>query len=207
MRRLSWMDTTALSIANAIDRLHIGVLLIDIDGVSSYRNGAADRMLEQRAGLQLMPGGRIRCTALRAQRSLDAAVHDSVHGRLSSPRRIAIRDAEGKLRLVLVVTMLRGELIPWSGADEPCAMVFIHQPASAASDVDSSRWQDVLQLTPAEVRLARLIATGYDPSACAALLDVSITTIRTQLRSLFQKTETRRQPELVALLTFLLQVT
>ncbi|MDG9929383.1 MULTISPECIES: helix-turn-helix transcriptional regulator [unclassified Pseudomonas] len=59
---------------------------------------------------------------------------------------------------------------------------------------------ELFQLTPAESRLAGLIAQGLSPEDCAARLGVSINTVRSQLRSLFRKTDTERQVELAGLL-------
>lgn len=56
---------------------------------------------------------------------------------------------------------------------------------------------ELFQLTPAERRLAELLAQGLTPEACALRLRVSINTIRSQLRALFRKTETERQSELI----------
>ncbi|AYC32249.1 helix-turn-helix transcriptional regulator [Pseudomonas cavernae] len=58
---------------------------------------------------------------------------------------------------------------------------------------------EIFQLTPAERRLAELLAQGLSPEHCAAKLGVSINTVRSQLRALFRKTETERQTELVNL--------
>ncbi|MDH4585188.1 PAS domain-containing protein [Pseudomonas sp. BN415] len=60
---------------------------------------------------------------------------------------------------------------------------------------------DLFQLSPAELRLAELVTQGLAPEACAERLNVSINTIRTQLRALFRKTETERQAELANLFT------
>lgn len=207
MRRLSWMDASSSSIACAMDRLRVGVLLLDADGIILYRNEAAGVALERRDALRSSGARRLCCADASAQRALVAAVRAAARGILDAPRRIANRDGTGGLRQVLVVAMVRGELMPWSGAEEPCAMVFVHKPTMALTDAEGVRLQELLHLTPAEVRLAMQLAAGNDPAACAALLGVSITTVRTQLRSLFQKTDTRRQPELIALLTFLLRLT
>lgn len=65
-----------------------------------------------------------------------------------------------------------------------------------------SQWlADLFQLSPAEQRLADLLIQGLTPEACAERLNVSINTVRTQLRALFRKTETERQSELVTLFT------
>jgi DNA-binding CsgD family transcriptional regulator len=59
----------------------------------------------------------------------------------------------------------------------------------------------LFQLSPAEQRLADLLCQGHPPETCASILNVSINTVRSQLRALFRKTETERQAELVGLLT------
>jgi DNA-binding CsgD family transcriptional regulator len=55
-------------------------------------------------------------------------------------------------------------------------------------------------LTPAETKLAILIAEGIDLETAATRLCVSVQTIRSQLKSIFAKTNVSRQAELVALL-------
>jgi DNA-binding CsgD family transcriptional regulator len=55
-------------------------------------------------------------------------------------------------------------------------------------------------LTPAEGRVAALIAQGIAPERAAERLGVSRETVRNQLRAVFAKTGTHRQSELVALL-------
>jgi DNA-binding CsgD family transcriptional regulator len=55
-------------------------------------------------------------------------------------------------------------------------------------------------LTPAEARLACIIARGAPPDIAARELKISRETARNQLKSVFGKTDTHRQSELVALL-------
>jgi DNA-binding CsgD family transcriptional regulator len=60
--------------------------------------------------------------------------------------------------------------------------------------------QGLFNLTPAEARVACGIAAGRTVDTLAAAFAVSVGTIRVQLRSVFEKTETTRQAELVQLL-------
>ena len=55
-------------------------------------------------------------------------------------------------------------------------------------------------LTPSEARLACIIARGAPPNIAAQELKISKETARNQLKSIFAKTDTHRQSELVALL-------
>jgi DNA-binding CsgD family transcriptional regulator len=56
------------------------------------------------------------------------------------------------------------------------------------------------RLTPSEARLACIIARGASPQIAARELKISRETARNQLKSVFAKTDTHRQSELVALL-------
>jgi DNA-binding CsgD family transcriptional regulator len=66
--------------------------------------------------------------------------------------------------------------------------------------------QRVFDLTNAEVRLAQGVARGDSLEEVAAGLGIKISTARTQLSSIFAKTQTRRQAKLVALLGRLAQL-
>jgi DNA-binding CsgD family transcriptional regulator len=66
--------------------------------------------------------------------------------------------------------------------------------------------QRVFDLTHAEVRLAQGIARGDSLEEIAGGLRIKISTARTQLASIFAKTQTRRQAKLVALLGRLAQL-
>jgi DNA-binding CsgD family transcriptional regulator len=59
----------------------------------------------------------------------------------------------------------------------------------------------LFDLTPAEARLAREVATGASMQAAAANLNLSIETVRTYLKRVMAKTGTRRQAELAVLLS------
>lgn len=55
-------------------------------------------------------------------------------------------------------------------------------------------------LTNAEARLAACIADGYSLEQCRENIGVTLATARSYLKQVFQKTETRRQAELVGLI-------
>lgn len=61
--------------------------------------------------------------------------------------------------------------------------------------------RNVFHLTPAEARLADLMGEGDDLAAASVKLGVATSTLRTHLKSIFQKTGTSRQADLVALIT------
>lgn len=60
--------------------------------------------------------------------------------------------------------------------------------------------ENIFGLTPAEARLAVQIAAGDTLAQYADAIGISVATARSQLSSIFAKTQTARQAELVALL-------
>ena len=53
-------------------------------------------------------------------------------------------------------------------------------------------------LSPAQLNLAELLASGQDLTTAAVEMSVSVNTVRTQLRRMFEKTQTHNQPALVS---------
>jgi DNA-binding CsgD family transcriptional regulator len=102
-------------------------------------------------------------------------------------------------------------VIPCPG-DKPVVMQDqFHRPGSETSVVvlldrnarsgpNPDTLQQMFGLTAAETQLALRLAQGDAPLDVARSRRLSRTTIRSQLAALFQKTETKRQAELVALL-------
>jgi DNA-binding CsgD family transcriptional regulator len=81
------------------------------------------------------------------------------------------------------------------------ALTFYH-PRSAPP-VDEQVLAAAFDLTPAECRIAHLLAEGHTQKEIAARVGVQHDTVRKQLQSVFQKTATRRQPDLLRLLLHL----
>jgi DNA-binding CsgD family transcriptional regulator len=59
----------------------------------------------------------------------------------------------------------------------------------------------LFRLTPAECRVALLLGEGHAPPAIAELIGVSTNTLKTQLASIYRKTGTSRQGQLVRMLS------
>lgn len=80
--------------------------------------------------------------------------------------------------------------------------VLVDPDARLTPDIGTLR--AMLDLTPAEARLAVALQSGNDVSEASVQLHISPETARKHLRSIFAKTGTRRQADLVALISNLL---
>ncbi len=120
------------------------------------------------------------------------------HSYSTSGGNVSVTRRGRKLPLKLLVTPLGPTRsgTDWPTEDAALVVASRHKPASARAAV---MLQKQFNLTPAEIRLMQLVGEGIEPMQMAEQLSVSITTIRTHLQRLFDKTGTRRQAELVRL--------
>jgi DNA-binding CsgD family transcriptional regulator len=79
-------------------------------------------------------------------------------------------------------------------------MILLITGAGRANPPGMEILQTLFDLTPAEARLARALAGGASPDETATQLGVRVSTVRSQLKSLFAKLGVNRQAQLVALL-------
>lgn len=88
---------------------------------------------------------------------------------------------------------------------QPVALVLVHGRADPQESA-GLLLQHIYGLTPAEERLALMILQGESPGTAAARLQISLSTVRSQLSSVLQKTGAQRQADLVRRLSALLLV-
>jgi DNA-binding CsgD family transcriptional regulator len=104
-----------------------------------------------------------------------------------------------KLPVIVRMRIWRSDGAAHLPAQEVCALLTLNvlgpKPGPPAAILART-----FRLTPAEAKLACVIARGASPGIAARELKISRETARNQLKSVFAKTETHRQSELVALL-------
>jgi len=191
--RIGRLESTLASFDALVDRLSAPVLLVDGSGVLHYANSAGQEALRQARFLTLR-NGRVWPRSARQERQFAetlaaAAVEPSAS--------MLIHDGENRTA-ALIIQSLRGQadLICMPRADR---VIFLVR-AEERPPVDSVRLQVLYGLTPAETRLAEHLALGENLEEIGERFRLSRETLKSQLRSLFAKTRTGRQSELVALL-------
>jgi DNA-binding CsgD family transcriptional regulator len=104
-----------------------------------------------------------------------------------------------KLPVIVRMRIWRSDGAAHLPAQEVCALLTLNvlapKPGPPAAILAKT-----FRLTPAEAKLACVIARGASPEIAAGELKISRETARNQLKSVFAKTDTHRQSELVALL-------
>jgi DNA-binding CsgD family transcriptional regulator len=106
----------------------------------------------------------------------------------------------GKKPLQVVAGPIRPEMSALSG--RAVAVAFITHPEKRPPS-QAEMLRLLFGLTPAEVKLAASLLQANSLSEAADLIGVGRETVRSQLKSIFVKTGTRRQSQLIAMLVSL----
>ncbi|WP_212407255.1 helix-turn-helix transcriptional regulator [Bradyrhizobium liaoningense] len=132
-----------------------------------------------------------------ADRMLRRAIEALDRNDPPTPRSFAARGEDAQAAMVAHVVPVRGSardiLVRSTG-------VLILTPVTRPDAPPVELIQSLFDLTPAEARVARGLAVGDTLDEIAAASGLSRNTIRSQLRGALEKTGSRRQAELVALL-------
>jgi DNA-binding CsgD family transcriptional regulator/PAS domain-containing protein len=197
--RLATLDGQPTSAAEMLNRLPHAVLLVDAGARVIFANQAATRILGGGNGLSLDPDG-LKAETTEDTRRLRQTIADyaepaSELGGGGGRFQLSRRD-RGPLTVLLIRHRTQ---VTWTDILRPTAILFVTE-AEQAAVLRSERFSHDFGLTRAEAVFAVEISKGDGLQATASRLGVSLTTVRTHLAHVFDKTGTRRQAELVRLM-------
>jgi DNA-binding CsgD family transcriptional regulator/PAS domain-containing protein len=191
--------------AEALDALRCGVVLTNRDGDILHANRSAEHMLQD-GGVLKGTGGTLSARTPAAAQELRKAI------RLAAGNETLL----GKTGLAISLSgpaaaPVLAHVLPMSGSElrtqlrpEAVAAVFVGASTATALELTADETKDYLRrrfgLTAAEANVALEIVQGDGREAVADRLGISMTTVRTHLTHIFEKTGVRRQAELVRLL-------
>jgi len=195
------LQTKAELGAMAIDALAMPMLIVDKTGTILHLNTAADNLLNQKQGGLVCKMGKLSATTLVQRNKLAALIvsattHPAVGGGLF----LQVGDDNRQL----FATPLPAASAFAQDFQTPLALVFVLESNKNLSTLQMLG--TLYDLSPAELRVASALLNGKSLETAAHEAHVSFNTVRTQLQSLFRKTGTSRQPELVVLLSQLPQL-
>jgi DNA-binding CsgD family transcriptional regulator/PAS domain-containing protein len=185
-----------------LEQIAHAVLLLDGTGCVLHANHAGRSLLDSHDGLQLrrsqLVGVRWDETSRLATILAGCAAPQPLSGEM------LLRREDGHALLLAAVPLTGHAGAPFGEARcRICVMVL--DPGSNDGHL-ARRLVALFGLTAAEARVAAAIAEGTSPADIAEAHGVTLPTIRTQTRLVYDKLEVRRQAELVRLLTLLGQL-
>ncbi|MGM9482382.1 helix-turn-helix transcriptional regulator [Roseateles sp. NT4] len=185
-------------LASSLDVLAMPTLLFDEFGRLAHSNRSADTLLASRQALWVEHGHLVTRDA-EATRSLNLELTkvlrasqgqgSVLNGVVSLPRR-------GRTPLVLMLAPLR---LKDEARMQGAALLFVFDPEATPS-ITADTVRQLFGLSKREAELAAALCSGLTLDDLAAERGTSINTVRSQLKSVFNKTGTSRQADLVSLL-------
>lgn len=191
-------ERTALT--EVIDRLPMGVILVDAGGRAILKNRSVERILALQDGFRL-ERGRPCVDDPRENRALQTVIAEVAKARPEPGEpgggALCVSRPSGRRSFALWVgSLLKSS--PENRTDEAKAILFIADPEGGQISTTVAL-ESLYQLTRAEAELVRLLAEGYSLDQVAQTRGVTMNTVRSQLKQVFCKTDTSRQGELVHL--------
>jgi DNA-binding CsgD family transcriptional regulator len=198
-RRMGGGQHERMALAGVMDRLPIGLVLLDRELRPVVTNCAANRILALDDGLSLGPDG-LRVANARDDTVMQRMLGEFVEGKRSSEdgeRVMAVSRPSGKRAYPFLIGMLGAAAMGDAAEDAVISLIF--GDPETGQGITPAALRSAYNLTVAESELVGMLAAGYSLADAAENRGVSVNTVRTQLKHVFAKTETNRQGELIRL--------
>jgi len=183
-----------------LERVNRGIIICDASFRVVFQNAKADEILGRNVGLWINDEGMLAANGSESARRfailLSLAVEASIARQDLDDQVLSL--AHGRQRITLVVSPLLSGA--GSGSSAQGALVTLHD-LSWSPEIKEDLLQNLFDLTDAEVAVASDLLHGQSLSDIAYTSGRSRETVKYHLNSIFRKTRTRRQGELVSLLS------
>jgi DNA-binding CsgD family transcriptional regulator len=187
--------------ARVLEQLPFGLIVFGLDGKVLLSNGSGERWVRRLLpGIQGGPLGQARHDSWRLKKSFPEMLAAACSPGAAIPAQAThASDDSGQSASIIVLPLPPAHRLarPWQ---RPAALVAIRE-AGSAPPMLSSVLRELYGLTPSEIRLATLLTTGLGLPEASARLSIAHETARSQLKMIFNKTETGSQAQLAHLLT------
>ena len=200
-----WQDTRILHRDAALgtelmEQLGLAVFALDRQSRVVFANQAAEGMLREAACLKLQHG-RLAATLAEQHAGLQTMLRHVAKTRKGAS--LALAAASGAApEVFLSITLLPGQDTRAVFGD--ATMLVTARRRGAAPLVTARQLQQAFGLSAAESAVAEALVNGNTPDAYATRAGVSLNTVRTQLRAIYEKTHTRSQAEAVGAMLWVL---
>ncbi len=177
-----------------LERLETPLVVTDANGAVLESNPAASRRIERREGLWRDAAGRL--SLRQAGRWVPLAYWAASLGpgqELTLPLEAETGPNPGQPMEITLRGMCEGDGIP---AGFGWVVATIERVSLSRADTMRRRFR----FTQTQARLAEMLCSGMRPTAAAEALGVKISTVRTHVGQMYEKTGTHSQAQLVALL-------
>ncbi len=183
-----WRIAYSCYLYRTLEHLASALIRVNANSHVEWINPAAEKAIQDGCGLAVW-SGRLRATNRAADQRLQAGIGWAAH--LDS----GVESRRGTLPIVLEGGRGQPASVCWVIGDSGQIHISINDQRLAEERLETAAV--VYGLSPSQVRLAQHIIAGQNLRHAAERLGVGVTTVRTQLERMFDKTGVRTQPALV----------
>lgn len=194
--KLAALDHCSAGLLGAIEAVRHGVIIVESRRGVVHLNTAAEIIVRAGDGIGLR-SGRIANTSTQTERRLNGALQAALDedANVQHGRSFICERPSGKRPYVIHVLPLHGSTTG-EPLNDATALVLIIDPEQE-NQAAPALLRQLYKLTNTEAEIAVRLTRGDDLKEISDELSVSLTTVRTHLQHLFEKTNTHRQAELV----------
>jgi DNA-binding CsgD family transcriptional regulator len=183
----------------AFDLLHAGVVFVDRDCKIMHANRAARAMLEKGSPIRSVHGD-LKTPLPRSTTALKKAVAIVVEPAIGGTGiGVPVPQSDGDPAYIHVLPLVTGDTRSGPAGCVTAAVFVTVWDGRAGPPVEAVA--AVFGLTAGEIHVAERLLTGRTPAEIAEDLALAMSTVRSHLKSIFAKTGTSRQSDLVRLAT------
>jgi len=199
--RFSQLTDRSAGFEAALNSMATGVIFLGPEGRVFFMNRSASEIVSERDGLVMTNAARLRAERAaesdRLSNAIRGAARKSNDGNVGGAMLVS-RHGRPPLQ-VLVGPVSSSAALNFGFADSISAVAFVTDPARRQRP-GAEVLRAMFGLSPAECRVALLLSDGHATREICDILGVTANTVRSQIKSVFLKTGTRRQAELIRLL-------
>ena len=182
--------------ASALSHLSAAVFVLDEQKRVGFANGAAEELMTWPTIVGTDRNRKLSATDRASNEALQAALRGVISGELAGADvRLQTQTGVPASATVLAVPASQASILPAEG--QPACMVMIRDLEGDDHKAIARQAGLLFGLTPAEERLLTVLLNGAGLKNVAAQLGVGRETARTHLKSIFHKTGTHSQGELI----------
>lgn len=188
-----------------INKLHQPVVLLSLTGTVLHANTAADRLMQQTEIIKIQNNNLVMPEPYLGEFQKNCQEFELCYRAGNYIAELDKSDTCVKIMhandetLFVFSSLILPEVSMKSFGTRPLVMLTFYHP-DFAPPVDTQLLTTALGLTPAESHISLLLLEGLSPKQIAAENKVSIDTVKKQMKSIFEKTDTHKQSDLVKLL-------
>lgn len=198
-RSFSLLKSRYNAVLEVLDHLQTGVFILSPEGEVILRNSEAERMLDQKDGLQVDIKNRLKTknTTGELTEAIKTLSSTAAGNGVESERIIIVPRHSGKDSYIATVSPIRD---PNAALDRFFHGVFVYVVDPTHTSIVSTKGMSELYgLSSAEDKICNALCQGFDAREIAEQRGVSYETVRSQIKKLMKKTDVKSRGALIRL--------